>query len=94
MNFSERISIYLRPKDRFSSAYKISKELGRSINTILNKISRGATTQVKQGRPVKVYITDTGEAIYKNHSLNCWRNFKLLKCSDFIKYTIDKIINN
>ena len=93
LSFSERMIIELRLKDGFS-AYKISKELGRPINTILNEIRRGTTTQIKQGNPVQVYIADTGEAIYKKHRLNSCRKFKLLECSDFINYTIDKIIND
>ena len=64
LNFSERMTIELRLKDEFS-AYKISKELGRSINTILNEIRLGTTTQIKQGNYVEVYLADTGEAIYK-----------------------------
>ncbi|AQS04671.1 IS30 family transposase [Clostridium beijerinckii] len=48
LNFEERVIIQLRIKDGFS-AYKISKELNRSINTILNEIRRGTTTQANQG---------------------------------------------
>ena len=87
------MTIELRLKDGFSG-YKISKELGRSINTILNEIRRGTTTQIKQGNYVEVYLADTGEAIYKKHRSNSCHNFKLLECSDFIKYTVDKIIND
>jgi len=47
LNFEERMTIRLRLKDGFS-AYKISKELNRSINAILNEIRRGTTTQIKQ----------------------------------------------
>ena len=36
----ERIIVEIRLKDGFS-AYKIAKELNRSINTILNEICRG-----------------------------------------------------
>jgi IS30 family transposase len=43
LNFEERMIIKLRLKDGFS-AYKISKELNRSINTILNEIRLGTTT--------------------------------------------------
>ena len=49
LNFKERIMIELRLKDGFS-AYKIAKELNRPINTILNEIRRGITTQIKQGK--------------------------------------------
>ena len=85
LNFSEHMTIELHLKDRFS-AYKISKELGRSIN-------RNTTTQIKQGNHVQVYLADTGKALYKKHRSNSCLNFKLLECSDFIKYTLDKITN-
>ena len=45
--FLERMTIELRLKYGFS-AYKISKELGRSINTILIEIRRGTTIQIRQ----------------------------------------------
>lgn len=80
-------------KDGFS-AYKISKELDRPINTILNEIRRGTTTQIKQEKHIEVYLADTGEAVYKKQHLNSCLNFKLLEHSDFIKYTVDKITNN
>ncbi|NRY61540.1 IS30 family transposase [Clostridium beijerinckii] len=51
--------IQLRLKDGLS-AYKISKEINHSINTILNEIRRGTTTQIKQGNYIELYIADTG----------------------------------
>lgn len=93
LNFEERMLIQLSIKDGFSP-YKIAKELKRPINTILNEIRRGTTTQVKQGKYVEVYLADTGEAVYKKHRINCCRTFKRLECSDFINYTVDKIKNH
>lgn len=93
LNFEERMLIQLRLKDGFSP-YKIAKELKRPINTILNEIRRGTTTQIKQEKYVEVYLADTGEAIYKKHRINCCRTFKRLECSDFINYTVDKIKNH
>ncbi|WP_317097213.1 helix-turn-helix domain-containing protein, partial [Clostridium neonatale] len=55
LNFKERMTIELRLKDGFS-AYKIAKELNRPINTILNEIRRGTTTQIKQGNYVEMYL--------------------------------------
>ena len=80
LNFKERMTIELRLKDGFS-AYKIAKELNRPINTILNEIRRGTTTQIKQGKHVKMYLADTGEAIYKDNRQNSCRTFKHLECS-------------
>ena len=62
LNDKERYTIELRLKDG-ASAYKIAKELNRPINTILNEIRRGTTTQIKQGKPVEMYLADTGSYI-------------------------------
>ncbi|WP_160680718.1 IS30 family transposase [Clostridium sp. C8-1-8] len=92
LNFKERMIIQLRIKDGHS-AYRIAKELGRPINTVLNEIRRGTTIQVKQGKRIEIYLADTGEAVYKKNLINCCSTFKRLKCSEFIKYTVDKIKN-
>ncbi|WP_160670681.1 IS30 family transposase [Clostridium sp. C8-1-8] len=93
LNFKERVLIELHLKDGFS-AYKIAKKLERPINTILNEIRRGTTTQIKQGKCLKVYLADTGKAVYKKNRINCCSTFKRLECSDFINYTVDKIKNH
>lgn len=92
LNFEERMIIQLRLKDGLSS-YKIAKELNRHINTILNKIRRGTTTQIIQNNPVQVYLADTGQAVYINHRQHSCRTYKRLDCSDFINYAVDKIKN-
>lgn len=86
------MTIELRLKDGFS-AYKIPKKLERPINNILNEIRRGTTTQIKQGNYVKMYLEDTGEAIYKNNRQNSSCTFKRLECTAFIDYAVDKIKN-
>lgn len=93
LNFKERMTIEIRLKDGFS-IYKIAKELGRSINTITNEINRGTTTQIRQGKHIKIYLADTGEAVYTKNRLNSCRPFKMLDCSEFINYTVDKIKND
>lgn len=93
LNFKERMIIEIRLKDGFS-VYKIAKELGRLINTITNEINRGTTTQIKQGKHIKIYLADTGEAVYTKNRLNSCRPFKMLDCSEFINYTVDKIKND
>ena len=92
LNFEERVIIEIRLKDGLSP-YKIAKELERPINTILNEIKRGTTTQIIQSKPVELYLADTGEAIYNKHRLNSCRSFKLLECIEFIKFVVDKIKN-
>jgi len=93
LNIKERITIELRLKDGFS-AYKIAKELNRSKNTILNEIRRGTTTQIKQGKPVEVYLADTGQAVYNKNRANSCCHYKYLECKDFIDYVVDKVINH
>lgn len=93
LNFKERMIIEIRLKDGFS-VYKIAKELGRSINTITNYINRGTTTQIKQRKHIKIYLADTGESVYTKNRLNSCRPFKILDCSEFINYTVDKIKND
>ena len=93
LNFKERTIIEIRLQDGFSP-YKIAKELKRSINTILNEIKRGTTTQIKQGKSVEAYLADTGQAIYNKNRLNSCCAFKRLKCSEFIDYVVDNFKNN
>lgn len=93
LNFKERTIIEIRLQDGLS-AYKIAKELHRSINTILNEIKRGTTTQIKQGKAIEVYLADTGQAVYENNRSNSCCSFKRLKCSEFINYVIDKFKND
>ena len=93
LNMKERMIVEIRLKDGFS-AYKIAKELNRPINTVLNEIRRGTTKQIKQGKEFNVYFADTGEAIYKKNRLKSSRKYKLLECSDFIKYVVDKVKND
>lgn len=59
LNFKERTTIEIRVNDGMS-AYKIAKELGRPINTIINEIKRGTVKQIKQNRSVEMYLADAG----------------------------------
>lgn len=93
LNFKERTIIEIRLNDRFS-LYKIAKELGRPINTILNEIRRGSTIQIKHNKHVKLYFADTSKAMYKKNSKNSCRLFKRLECNEFISYAVDKIEND
>lgn len=80
LNFKERMTIEIRLKDGFT-VYKIAKELGSSINTIINEIKRGTTTQIRQGKHIKMYVADTDEAVYTKNRSNSCRYFKMLDCS-------------
>ncbi|ARC86228.1 helix-turn-helix domain protein [Clostridium argentinense CDC 2741] len=93
LNFEELMTTQFRIKDGFS-VYRIAKELNRPINTVLNEIRRGTTTQVKQEKKVEVYLADTGEAIYLKNRQNPHRLYKRLECRTFINYVTDRIINS
>ena len=81
------MTIQLRLKDGFS-AYKIAKELERPINTVLNEIRRGTTTQLAQGKQFEAYFADTGQAVYLKHRQNSCRTFKRLECSFLLSYLL------
>lgn len=93
LNFKERTIIEIRLNDGFLP-YKIAKELGRPINTILNEIRIGSTIQIKHNKHVKLYFADTGEAMYKKNRKNSCHSFKRLECNEFISYAVDKIKND
>lgn len=93
LSFKERTTIEIRLSDGIS-IYKIAKELCRPINTIINEIERGTTTQIKQGKKVEIYLADTGQAIYEKNRKNSVRKFKRVECSEFISYAVDKIKNH
>lgn len=93
LTFKERTIIEIKLEEGFS-AYKIAKYLNTPINTILNEIRRGTTTQIKQGKKIEMYLADTGQTVYKNNRKNSCYSYKRLKYSDFINYVIDKFKNN
>lgn len=41
-----------------------------------------------------MYFADTGEAVYKKNRLKSSCKYKLLECSNFIKYVVDKVKND
>lgn len=93
LNFNERMTIEIRLKNGLSP-YKIAKEIGRSINTILNEIQRGTTTQIKQNKLVNLYLADTGNATYNKTRQNSCRSFKRLERDKFMNYVVNKINTN
>lgn len=93
LTFKERHLNEIRLKDSLTP-YKIAKELKCTINTILNEIKRGTTTQIKQGQKVEMYLADTGETFYPNNRLNSFRTIKRLECSSFINQTVDIMQNH
>ena len=93
LNFEERMIIQIRLKDGFS-AYKIAKELGRALNTVVNEIKRGTVPQIKNNKKVMVYLADAGNAVYQNNRSNCGRKFSRLTCDKFVSYVVDKMKSN
>jgi IS30 family transposase len=86
------MTIQIRIKDGFIP-YKIAKELGRHINTVLNEIRRGTPTPLNHRKYIEMYLADAGEAVYQKHRLNSCRTFKRLECNEFINHVVDKIKN-
>ena len=78
LNFKERMTIEIKLKDCFS-IYKIAKELGQSINTIINKINRGTDTQIRKEKNIKIYVADSGKAIangrFEPYKIVCAKTF-------------------
>lgn len=90
LTYKERVIIELRLKDG-QSPYKIAKEIGYASNTVRNEIACGTVSQIKQGKIIKLYLADAGEAVYIKNRKNCCPKFKRLKCSAFIKYVCNKM---
>lgn len=90
LNSEERMIIQLRLQDGYTP-YKIAKALGRALNTVLNEIRRGSTTQIIANKKVEMYLASTGKIVYDNNRKSSCKQFKRLKCSDFIDYVTTKI---
>jgi IS30 family transposase len=85
LSFKERIKIELLA-DEGKTAYAIAKLLNRPINTITNELRRGTVDQIKQGKFVKIYYADTGQAKYEANRRNTGRRYELLQCSEFVSH--------
>ena len=93
LTLTERIKIELLLKDGKTS-YGISKVLERPINTILNEIKRGTTTQIKTGKTISVYLADSGQARYEENRKACRRKYQILECEDFVKHIEVTMLEN
>ncbi|MDI9493736.1 MAG: helix-turn-helix domain-containing protein [Bacillota bacterium] len=85
LTFKERVKIELLV-DEGKTAYAIAKLPNRSINTITNELKRGTVDQIKQGKLVKTYYADVGQAKYEANHRKSGRKHKLLECSKFVDY--------
>ncbi len=92
LNFAERVRIEVLLKEGHNKAY-IAKELKRHKTTISNEIKRGTTTQIRQGKPEKVYFADTGQIMYEVSRKACRKPYKALVCAQYIDFVIDKFMN-
>ena len=91
LSFKERVKIEVLLSES-KSAYAIAKVLDRPINTILNELRRGTVEQIKNGRLVKIYFADTGQARYETNRRKTGRRRKLLQCNEFISYVEQKML--
>jgi IS30 family transposase len=85
LSFKERVKIELLA-DEGKTAYAIAKLLNRPINTITNELRRGTVDQIKQGKFVKIYYADAGQAKYEANRRNTGRRYELLQCSEFVSH--------
>ena len=85
LSFKERVKIELLAGEG-KTAYAIAKLLNRPINTITNELRRGTVEQIKQGKLVKIYYADAGQAKYEANRRNTGRRYELLQCSEFVGY--------
>jgi IS30 family transposase len=85
LSFKERVKIELLA-DQGKTAYAIAKLLNRPINTITNELRRGTVDQIKQGKFVKIYYADAGQAKYEANRRNTGRRYELLQCSEFVSH--------
>ncbi|MGI6734075.1 MAG: transposase [Anaerovoracaceae bacterium] len=90
LSFKERVKIELLAGEG-KTAYAIAKLLNRPINTITNELRRGTVEQIKQGKFVKIYYADAGQAKYEANRRNTGRRYELLQCSEFVGY-IEKMM--
>jgi IS30 family transposase len=85
LSFKERVKIELLA-DEGKTAYAIAKLLNRPINTITNELRCGTVDQIKQGKFVKIYYADAGQAKYEANRRNTGRRYELLQCSEFVSH--------
>jgi len=85
LSFKERVKIELLV-DQGKTAYAIAKLLNRPINTFTNELRRGTVDQIKQGKLVKIYYADAGQAKYEANRRNTGRRYELLQCSEFVSH--------
>jgi IS30 family transposase len=85
LSFKERVKIELLA-DEGKTAYAIAKLLNQPINTITNELRRGTVDQIKQGKVVKIYYADAGQAKYEANRRNTGRRYELLQCSEFVSH--------
>lgn len=89
LDFKERIFIQIKLEEECLQC-QIARELDRPRSTIYNEIKRGTTTQIKNGKKIKLYFAKTGQAVYERNRSNSKNSFKFLECKEFIDYVVDK----
>jgi len=92
LTLTERVKIELLTNEG-KTPYAIAKIMERPINTILNELRRGSVDQIKQGKLVKIYYADAGQARYYKNRKNCGRKYSLMECSDFISYVETQMLD-
>lgn len=76
------------------SPYKIGKILGRAANTIRNELRRGTVKVIDGYFEKERYYPDAGQKVYEWNMRNCGCYGKKKKCTDFLAYVEEEVLNN
>lgn len=100
-NTKTRTNKHLSQEERFyiekrlqagATISSIATDLGRSRTTIYNEISRGTVDQIKQGKTVRLYFADAGQAAYNKSRTGSFSRLKVVPASAFIEWAKEKIL--
>ena len=97
---SFRTNKHLNQSERFflekcliqgESITSIAKRLGRSRTTVYNEIKRGSVLQIKQGKEVKLYFSDTGQLQYEKSRQGSFNTLRAGAIEQFLKWVEDRV---
>lgn len=72
--------------------YKIAKEIGRALNTVLNELKRGTVKVIVGYYEKEKYFPDTGQLIYEKNRQKCRVPQKIETCKQYILYVEEQVL--
>ncbi len=78
--------------DEGLTPYKIAKEIGRALNTVLNELKRGTVKVIVGCYEKEKYFPDTGQIIYEKNRQKCRAPQKIETCRQYISYVEDQVL--